>query len=130
VCGWHAGSGGPPDTAPLALPTTTPGRLLTGVPTPSGEPRSSQLLSLRSPHNLPFVVYNIPTSRDHQSGKRTDLAESWSLATTVYGKPDYAQLFTWTGPEGYPITCTITVDGHVTARLTTHGPWGKIFCQG
>jgi hypothetical protein len=162
VCGWHAGSGGPPDTAPLALPTTTPGRLLTGVPTPSGEPRSSQsgaragsteidssvhdglwaygaansvqrhrvVLSLRSPHNLPFVVYNIPTSRDHQSGKRTDLAESWSLATTVYGKPDYAQLFTWTGPEGYPITCTITVDGHVTARLTTHGPWGKIFCQG
>jgi hypothetical protein len=102
VCGWHAGSGGPPDTAPLALPTTTPGRLLTDV----------------------------PTSRDHQSGKRTDLAESWSLATTVYGKPDYAQLFTWTGPEGYPITCTITVDGHVTARLTTHGPWGKIFCQG
>jgi hypothetical protein len=102
VCGWHAGSGGPPDTAPLALSTTTPGRLLTGV----------------------------PTSRDHRSGKRTDLAESWSLATTVYGKPDYAQLFTWTGPEGYPITCTITVDGHVTARLTTHGPWGKIFCQG
>jgi hypothetical protein len=71
-----------------------------------------------------------PDQSDHRSGKRTDLAESWSLATTVYGKPDYAQLFTWTGPEGYPITCTITVDGHVTARLTTHGPWGKIFCQG
>jgi hypothetical protein len=75
------------------------------------------------------LLTDVPTSRDHRSGKRTDLAESWSLATTVYGKPDYAQLFTWTGPEGYPITCTITVDGHVTARLTTHGPWGKIFCQ-
>lgn len=87
-------------------------------------------LTLSSEHKLPFVIYNIPTSRDHPGGKSTDLGTTWSLATTVYGKPDYAQLFTRAGPEGYPITCQITVDGRVTARLTTGGPYGKIFCQG
>ena len=88
------------------------------------------VLSLWSDHKLPFVIYNIPTSRDHPGGQSTDLGKSWSLSTTVYGKPDYAQLFTRSGFEGYPITCQITVDGRVTARLTSDGPWGKIFCQG
>jgi hypothetical protein len=162
VCGGPRGSGGGPDAAPLAVPTTTPGRFLTGVPTPEDAPQTGSrlprpagtatgtsvhdalrqyaaahatprhrvVLSLRSPHKLPFVVYNIPTSRDHRSGKVTELGESWSVATYVYGSPDYAQLFTWAGPEGYPITCTITVDGRVTARHTTRGPWGKLYCQG
>lgn len=93
-------------------------------------PSHHLVLRLWSDHKLPFVIYNIPTSRDHPGGRSTDLGRSWTLSTTVYGKPDYAQLFTRSGFEGYPITCQITVDGRVTARLTTRGPWGKIFCQG
>jgi hypothetical protein len=88
------------------------------------------VLSLWSDHKLPFVIFNIPTSRDHPGGQRTDLGRTWSLSTTVRGKPDYAQLFTRAGPEGYPITCQITVDGRVTARQTRGGPYGKVFCQG
>lgn len=93
-------------------------------------PQHHLVLSLRSSHKLPFVIYNIPTSRDHPGGQSVDLGTTWSLSTTVYGKPDYAQLFTRAGPQGYPITCTITVDGRVTAQLTSGGPYGKIFCQG
>jgi hypothetical protein len=93
-------------------------------------PRHDVVLTLRSSHKLPFVIYNIPTSRDHPGGQSTDLGNTWSLSTTVYGKPDYAQLFTRAGPMGYPITCKITVDGRVTAEVTSGGPYGKIFCQG
>jgi hypothetical protein len=159
VCGGATGSG-TDGNAPLAMPTTTPDRLLTGVPDPTGKrqtgsraavgttarpalelgfggyaaaqsmPRHRVVLSLRSTHRLPFVVYNVPTSRDHRSGELKDLGSTWSIATTAYGDPDYAQMYTWAGPEGYPITCTITVDGRVTARHTTTGAWGTLYCQG
>jgi hypothetical protein len=89
------------------------------------------VLSLTSSRKLPFVIYNIPTSRDNRGGTITDhLGRTWSVQTTVYGKPDYAQVFTRADWYGTPITCTITVDGRVTAHLTTSGPYGKVFCQG
>ena len=134
----------PTPTEAPAPPLTFPGATAGGPVTVGrskfdglkGQSRSQSIpshhvvLSLWSDHKLPFVIYNIPTSRDHPGGQSTDLGRTWSLSTTVYGKPDYAQLFTRSGFEGYPITCQITVDGRVTARLTSDGPWGKIFCQG
>jgi hypothetical protein len=106
---------------------------LSGLPGGSlseSNPKHRAVLTLTSEHKLPFLIYNIPTSREHRAGKSTELGTSWRLETTVYGKPDYAQLFTRAGPEGHPITCTIRIDGRITARLTSEGPYGKIFCQG
>jgi hypothetical protein len=154
-----SGSAATLGTPVLATPTATPARLLDGMPTPSGPasaergagagmstytgrsvlqghslsesiPRHRVVLSLTSSQKIPFVIYNVPTSRDHSAGQGIDLGSSWSLTTTAYGKPDYARIITRAGPEGVPITCTITVDGQVAARLTTEGPWGKILCQG
>ena len=55
---------------------------------------------------------------------------SWSLNSTVYGSPDYAQVFLQSGARGYPITCTIIVDGHITEQRSTEGPYGQMVCQG
>jgi len=126
--------------SPTAVPTSLEGAGITGY-TSLGDglkghsmtasiPGHHIVLSMTSREKLPFLIYYIPTSRDDRGGTLTDLGRTWSVQTTVYGKPDYAQLFTRANWNGTPITCTITVDGRVTARLTTSGPYGKAFCQG
>ena len=124
---------------PTGIPTSLEGAGIAGYSSLGGLkghsvsasiPRHHIVLSMTSREKLPFLIYNIPTSRDNRGGTLTDLGRTWSVATTVYGNPDYAQLFTRANWNGTPITCTITVDGHVTARLTTSGPYGKVFCQG
>jgi hypothetical protein len=124
---------------PTAIPKSLEGAGIPGYTSLTGlkghslsasYPRHHLVLSLTSSKKLPFLIYNVPTSRDNRGGTLTDLGRTWSVSTTVYGKPDYAQLFTRADWYGTPITCTITVDGRVTARLTTSGPYGKVFCQG
>lgn len=87
-------------------------------------------LSARSSDPIGVVGYNIPTSRDRPSGTARGVGRSWSLTTRVYGRPDYAQMFLQAGPSGASITCTITVDGKVTERRASSGPYGQLFCQG
>jgi hypothetical protein len=76
------------------------------------------------------VGYVMPTSLRHQKGVVKHVGDYWTLSSFVYGDPDYAQIFLQAGQRGYPITCTITVDGHVTARRSTDGPYGQLICQG
>lgn len=85
-------------------------------------------LTSRSP--IGIVGWTIPTSRDRASGQTTVSGGSWSLSTVVYGRPDYARVFVQAGATGDPITCTIAVEGRVTERRATAGPYGRLMCQG
>lgn len=90
--------------------------------------RISMQMSSSSP--IRTVGYIVPTSLDNSYGVVKNVGSSWSLGTTVYGPPDYAQLFAQAGPAGNRITCTISVDGKVTERRSSVGPYGRLFCQG
>jgi hypothetical protein len=87
-------------------------------------------MSMTSAAPIAYVGYVVPTSRDDATGTVMSPGTSWSLTTSGYGPPDYAQLFSLAGPAGVPITCTITVNGEVTEQRTTSGPYDQLFCQG
>ena len=95
-----------------------------------GLPKMRITLSMTSAAPIAYVGYVVPTSLDHPTGTVTDPGTSWSLTTIGYGPPDHAQLFSIAGPTGVPVTCTITVNGKVTERRTTTGPYDQMFCQG
>jgi hypothetical protein len=95
-----------------------------------GLPREKVVLSMSSSAPIAYVGYIVPTSLDHSTGTVRSPGTSWSLTTTAYGPPDYAQLFSLAGPAGVPVTCTITVNGRVTETRTTSGPYDQLFCQG
>lgn len=75
------------------------------------------------------IGYLIPTSQDKATGT-VSAGTSWSLRTQVFGPGDHAQVFFQAGPSGAPITCVITVEGKVTERRSTVGPYGQTMCQG
>jgi len=77
-----------------------------------------------------IVGYLIPTSQDHSYGESKNVGTTWTLSTTVYGRPAYAMLFLQAGRSGAPITCEITVDGHTSAHASTSGPYGRQYCLG
>ena len=89
-------------------------------------------LTLRATSEAPIgtVGYIAPTSLRKPTGIYKRVGTSWSVTTTVYGDPDYAQVFLQAGARGFPITCTILVDGHVTEQRSTEGPYGQMVCQG
>ena len=89
-------------------------------------------LTLRVTSEAPIgtVGYIVPTSLHENYGVVKNAGTSWSLTTTAYGDPDYAQVFIKAGARGYPITCTILVDGRVTEHRSTEGPYGQMVCQG
>ncbi|MGO4258710.1 hypothetical protein [Marmoricola sp. RAF53] len=93
-------------------------------------PKHRLELSVTSEAPIGVVGYVIPTSLRTPTGVAKKVGTSWHLSTTVYGSPDYAQLFMQAGARGYPITCTIKVDGKVTERRSTDGPYGQLVCQG
>ena len=76
------------------------------------------------------VAWIIPSSQDHEQGKATSYAHSYSLSTTVYGNPKYAAVFAQADVHGNPITCTITVDGRVTEQRTASKPFSAMWCVG
>ena len=79
---------------------------------------------------LGSVAYVIPTSREHESGKTFVKARTWSLTTTVYGNPKYAAVFGQGDYRGNRVSCVVTVDGKVTDRRSTEGPYGAMWCVG
>jgi hypothetical protein len=93
-------------------------------------PRHSLTLRVTSEAPIGTVGYIVPTSLRNSSGIIKNVKTAWSLTTTAYGDPDYAQIFVQAGARGFPITCTITVDGHVTEHRSTEGPYGQMVCQG
>jgi hypothetical protein len=93
-------------------------------------PRHTVTMRITSEAPIGTIGYVVPTSLRNSSGVVKNVQRSWSLTTTAYGDPDYAQLFMQAGARGFPITCTITVDGKVTERRSTEGPYGQMICQG
>ena len=96
----------------------------------NGLPAHSLVISAGSDGPLLGVGWRIPTADGKRAGKDTSYQKSFRHATTVYGRPDYAQLYTRVGPDSSHVWCTVTVDGKVTERQEAHGPWGAVFCQG
>ncbi len=95
-----------------------------------GLPKMTIELRMTSSAPIPYVGYVVPTSLNDSSGADKNPGTNWSRRMIGYGKPDYAQLFSISGPAGIPITCTITVNGKVTEKRTTTGPYDQMFCQG
>jgi hypothetical protein len=93
-------------------------------------PKHRVMMRVTSEAPIGTVGYIVPTSLKNSTGTVKNVGGSWSLTTFAYGQPDYAQLFMQAGARGYPITCTITVDGHVTEHRSTQGPYGQLICQG
>lgn len=93
-------------------------------------PKHRVTMRVTSEAPIGTVGYVVPTSLRNSSGVVKNVGRSWALTTTAYGDPDYAQLFMQAGARGYPITCTISVDGRVTERRSTEGPYGQLICQG
>lgn len=137
--------GGRPDAAASMAPAAeqAPATLDGVVRRPfsmKGSPRSSApgraarphvvRLSVTSSEPIGTVGYLVPTSRDRSYGRAKDVGRAWSITTRAYGEPDYAQIFAQAGASGAPVTCTITVDGKVTAKRSSSGAWGQLFCQG
>ncbi|MFD0807371.1 hypothetical protein ACFQ0K_14865 [Nocardioides caeni] len=102
----------------------------------SGEGRNYSLtehtmtIQLSSPNPLGLVAYLIPASTENPRGKAVVEARTWSLTTTVYGKPKYGAVYVQAGYDGRPATCVITIDGKVTERRSTKGPYGAMWCLG
>ncbi|HEX2895141.1 MAG TPA: hypothetical protein VHO29_14180 [Marmoricola sp.] len=146
--------------SPLATPTKSPTRALDGLATPSGSPTpigqmtggfpSSGMgaagfagtgfdrglkphhivITAESDGPLAGVGWKMPTADGPRGGKDAVGQRSFRHEATVYGKPDYAQLYTFDGPDSSWVSCTITVDGKVTDHQVAKGPWGQVFCQG
>jgi hypothetical protein len=93
-------------------------------------PKHHITLRVTSQQPIGTVGYIMPTSLNESSGVRKNVGTAWSLNSIVYGDPDYAQIFVQAGARGYPVTCTITVDGRVTEHRSTEGPYGQLVCQG
>lgn len=93
-------------------------------------PKHAITLRVTSEAPIGTVGYVMPTSLRNSSGTVKNVGTSWSLNSTVYGSPDYAQIYVQAGARGFPITCTILVDGKVTERRSTEGPYGQMVCQG
>lgn len=102
----------------------------------SGSGRSDSLpahrftIRLSSPNPIGWTGYIIPSSTKNPKGSAVVQGNTWSLTTTVYGPPDYGVVFIQAGADGRPATCEITVDGRVTERRSTRGPYGTLWCQG
>ncbi len=88
------------------------------------------VLTVHSAAPTKEIGYLVPTSRKHPYGKVMDPGRSWRLATTAYGKPDYARVWIAGGSAGTPVICTITVDGRVSDQRSTSGAYGASMCQG
>jgi len=94
-------------------------------------PKHRVVLRVTSQGPIGTIGYYIPYSPDKQSGTVKRVGTSWSLKTFSYGDPDYARIYVSSGADpSITVTCTITVDGKVTTKKTTDGPYSVLICQG
>jgi hypothetical protein len=91
-------------------------------------PAHHVVLTVTSSQAIGRLGYLVPTSPDHSSGDIRNVGTHWSLTTRAYGKPDYAAIFIAASAGGAPTTCTISIDGVVKSRQTTHGIYGRALC--
>jgi hypothetical protein len=115
------------------FPSTGMGEIPPGMLGSGGDyglPPHRVVISAGSDGPLLGVGWKIPTADGKRGGKDLSYKKSFSHATTAYGRPDYAQLYTRVGPDSSRVWCTVRVDGVVTEHEEGHGPWSAVFCQG
>lgn len=74
------------------------------------------------------VGWLIPTSLSNSYGKSMSPGRSFTIDTTVTGRPYYSLLWVYAGASGVPVTCTISIDGKLASRKTTQGAYGRQVC--
>jgi hypothetical protein len=74
------------------------------------------------------VGWLIPTSLNSSYGKNMHPGATFTLDTTVTGRPYYSLLWVYAGKSGAAVTCTISIDGTVKSRKTTEGAYGRQVC--
>ncbi|HEY0902914.1 MAG TPA: hypothetical protein VGE14_03410 [Marmoricola sp.] len=92
--------------------------------------RRHVVIEAGSDRRLQGVGWRIPLADGARSGTRKDPGTYFRHRAVTYGEPDYAQLYTYVGPDADVVWCKVTVDGRVTDRQVARGPWGQVFCQG
>ncbi|GAA3661096.1 hypothetical protein GCM10022237_21220 [Nocardioides ginsengisoli] len=114
----------------LTLPPLAPPPGLAGKGGSVGLPKIHVKLEVFSAQPIGIVGWQVPTNPDTPTGVSRGVGTRWSKTIIAYGRPDYARLFFGAGPSGTPVTCVITVNGKVTERRSTDGPYGRTMCQG
>lgn len=126
-------------TADVTGPNATTTRSFPGTTITANEPggiailppsRHTIVLRVESAGTIMRLGYLVPTSQDHPSGDLRNVDAPWSLTTTAYGKPAYAEIFLQTDRSGTPITCTVTVDGKAVSTRTAKGIYAQTVCIG
>jgi hypothetical protein len=113
---------------PSGGPTVTlggaggPGLAIAGPHTMVAHVESSEPISV--------IGYLSPTSPDLTYGTAKNVGTSWTVHTTVSGRPKYAILWIYGAQDGARVTCSITIDGTVVDRKSTKGPYGRQICLG
>lgn len=79
---------------------------------------------------LAFAAWYVPTREGQKKGATRLPGPSWQMRATAYGPPDYAQVYLQADGTGTPVFCEVRVDGEVTARERSKGPYGFVMCQG
>jgi hypothetical protein len=118
----------PASGAPKTLPRVTITPAVAGGFTYANVPTHKLVMRVTSSGAIPGLGYLVPTSQDHSYGKVLHPGRSWSVTTSVTGKPYYAAVFVQADGTGAAITCTITIDGKLASRKTTAGGYGRQVC--
>ena len=116
--------------AGLTLPPLAPPPGLAGKGGSVGLPKMRVTMEVFSAQPIGIVGWQVPTNPDTPTGISRGVGTHWSKTVIAYGRPDYARIFFGAGPSGTPVTCVITVNGKVTERRSTDGPYGRTMCQG
>ena len=85
---------------------------------------------VESSEPIGVIGYLSPTSPDLTYGTAKNVGTSWTVRTTVSGRPKYAILWIYGAKDGTSVTCSLTIDGKVVDRESTKGPYGRQICFG
>lgn len=76
------------------------------------------------------IGYLVPTGLTSAQGTPTVRGSSWSLRQLALGPGKLAAVFLQTDSAGRRMSCTIRVDGRVTAHETVDRPYARTVCLG
>jgi hypothetical protein len=83
---------------------------------------------VESSEPIGVIGYLAPTSPDIAYGTARNVGTSWTVRTTVAGRPKYAIIWIYGAKDGASVSCSITIDGKVADRESTKGPYGRQIC--
>jgi hypothetical protein len=100
-----------------------------GGPGPSPGDVHTLVVHVESSERIGVIGYFAPTSPDIRYGKARNVGKSWTVRTTVTGRPKYAIIWIRGAKDGTSVSCSITIDGKLADRKRTKGPDGQQICS-